>query len=300
MSPIQVLKAVTLGSAVPSRNFDATVHSVFKEAANLYFTNARELLTLIAGNEGDLPQGIRIHTPQGFSFEEFLKRGESLSCREDFLRSKSGSFAMDLRGAQRWQCRIPKVDFNDPSVRAAWTQVWEALSRRLDQTAIPALQARPSKDGFRQTDMDRKMDGLICELVEAVRRLDLPEQAIMARLVGLGEGLTPAGDDFLVGFLTGLRSAAGGKKERLLFLSELGEMVVRCSDQTNDISHTYLYHASRGEVSSRLVSLAAAISTAENSDRLLRIAEEALRVGHSSGMETVRGLLIGLSVWGMA
>jgi len=73
--------------------------------------------------------------------------------------------------------------------------------------------------------------------------------------------------------------------------------VIRLSHLTNAISRTYLTHAARGQVSSRLADLAEAICRGENSDRLLAAAESAMQVGHTSGMDAVTGLLIGLVVW---
>jgi hypothetical protein len=121
---------------------------------------------------------------------------------------------------------------------------------------------------------------------------------ILSGLVGLGPGLTPSGDDFLIGFLTGLWCTVGEDAKRLAFLSALGQAVIRLSCQTNDISRTYLFHAAHGLVSSRLAALAEAIAGGEISGRLLTAAEDAMCAGHSSGMETVTGLLVGLSTWG--
>jgi len=148
-----------------------------------------------------------------------------------------------------------------------------------------------------QTAVARTMSARVRELVKAAGRLDPPAEASVAGLIGLGPGLTPAGDDFLVGFLTGLRCTTGKKEERLEFLSGLGKTIVRLSRRTNDISRTYLFHATRGQVSSKLAALADAIVSGDRPDSLLPIAEDAMRVGHSSGMETVTGLLIGLFAW---
>jgi hypothetical protein len=116
-------------------------------------------------------------------------------------------------------------------------------------------------------------------------------------LIGLGPGLTPSGDDLLVGYLAGLWCTVRDQGKRAQFISSLGKTVIRLSRQTNDISRTYLYHAVRGQVSSQLANLAEAISYAENPERLLAIAESAMRVGHTSGMDAVTGLLVGLTAW---
>jgi hypothetical protein len=46
-----------------------------------------------------------------------------------------------------------------------------------------------------------------------------------------------------------------------------------------------------------LANLAEAIGRGANSEQLLKIAEAAMKIGHTSGMETVTGLLVGLAAW---
>ncbi len=284
---------------MPRGDFDTVVHSVFRSSLNLHLDKPPRLLTLLASKEADLPQGIRLATPPGFSFEAELAPGQRLACRGGILGNGGGCLEIDLRGAERWKCRLPRLDAIPPPVAAAWTSVWSALDERQEHTGADIRVAHLLRaDIPEQSAVDRRMGALVRELVEAARRLDPPPTATIAGLIGLGSGLTPGGDDFLAGFLTGLRCTAGSNAKRLLFLSGLGKAVVRLSRRTNDISRTYLIHAAHGQVSSRLATLADAIAGGDNSDRLLAAAEDAMRAGHSSGMETVTGLLVGLSAWG--
>jgi hypothetical protein len=295
------LEAISLGYAVPRRDFDANVHSVFSEAANLQSGKGRLLLTLVTAECADLPQGIRLEAPPAFSFEKELHPGDRMVCRNSLLRDEQGRLSIDLRHARRWRCKLPDLDADEiaPPVAAAWISVWQALDERQRRTGTQIRAAELFRTDLPgRTAVARKMGALIRELVDAARRLVPPVGASVAGLIGLGPGLTPSGDDFLVGFLTGLRCMIDKKEERLAFLSDLGKTVVCLSCQTNDISRIYLYHAVRGQVSSRLVALAKAIARGEDSSHLLQTAEDAMQVGHSSGMETVTGLLVGLSAWG--
>ncbi len=61
----------------------------------------------------------------------------------------------------------------------------------------------------------------------ATRGCDLAETGQVAGLIGLGPGLTPSGDDFLVGYLAGLWCSAGSTRLRVEFLSALGKAIVR-------------------------------------------------------------------------
>ncbi|MGB8983915.1 MAG: DUF2877 domain-containing protein, partial [Anaerolineales bacterium] len=110
-------------------------------------------------------------------------------------------------------------------------------------------------------------------------------------------GLTPSGDDLLVGYLAGLWCTVQDKDERTRFVLKLGKNIIDLSSKTNDISRTYLDHAAQGQVSSRLAELAEGICHGEDRERLGEVAEAAFKVGHTSGMDAVTGLLIGLSAW---
>ena len=129
-------------------------------------------------------------------------------------------------------------------------------------------------------------------------RLDAMRHAA-ARLVGLGQGLTPAGDDFLCGFLAAgwCRRPAGLACAPLL--ATFAEVVRELLGQTTEISASFLRDAIAGRISRPLAALAEACSGAPGSDldaALLRLAA----VGHSSGLDAATGFFYGAAVWGRA
>lgn len=279
-----LLEAVSAGYAVPRRDFTAEVHSAFNSAANLRLLEGGRLITLVAFQEPDLPQGIRLRTPEPFSFG-FLTRGERVACRDGILSCAASPLEVDLRRAARWRCDLAAlaIDLNHPATRLAW----QTATREVEDCAPPG--------GF--PPAQREMERVTPQLLAAVARLDGPAALQHAAgLIGLGPGLTPAGDDYLVGFLAGLWSAATDAAY-LHFVSGLGKGIIRLTCRTNDISRAYLLHAARGQVSSRLNDLAAAIAKGENPQRLRQVAQAALQVGHLSGLAATQGLLAGLAVW---
>jgi hypothetical protein len=293
------LSTLTIGYAVPPRSFEAVVHSVFQSAANLRLTTSGKLLTLVTASDADLPQGLRLETPAGFSFSGF-QMGERVTCRNGLLRLDTLSLTVDLTKARRWKCDLPtlKTDLTNPAVESAWKAVWQALNQRQQNVGADIIaddllgQGKTLRAGIPQ-----KAAEAVQALTQSTQQLDLTATPPIHELIGLGSGLTPAGDDLLVGYLAGLWCVTDGKSERQEFVSSLGKRVVRLSRQTNDISRTYLYHAAHGQVSSRLADLSEAISGGEIGKPLLAIAENAMRVGHTSGMDAVTGLLLGLAAW---
>jgi hypothetical protein len=293
------LRALSIGYAVPDENFDAAVHSVFQSAINLRPAGEGELLTLVISSEADLPQGIRLDTPESFSFEEF-QIGESVVCRDGILQFEGSSLTVQLRGARRWKCDLSRLeaDLTNPTASTAWSLVWEALNKRqqlLHADIVASDLLHPEESARLGTA--RKAGQAMRELLQATRQYDSAGTAAVNALIGLGSGLTPSGDDLLVGYLAGLWCVVRDQNERAQFISDLGKTIISLSRQTNDISRTYLYHAAQGQVSSRLADLAEAISEGQSPNRLLKIAEAAISVGHTSGMETVTGLMMGLAAW---
>jgi hypothetical protein len=286
--PIMNIPALTVGYAVPETDFTATIHSVFRSAVNLRPDGGDLLLTLVTADQADLPQGIRLDTPPGFSFE-LLHPGDAVSFCDGYLAF--GSCRAKFISPYRWRCDLPALSINlsNPAMAAAWECAWQALNERqmrmgAEIGAVNLLQP----DARGQSLTARKMG-------EAIRGLKENPTTAIQQLIGLGSGLTPSGDDFLVGYLAGLWSGVCNSPERRQFVTDLGEAVIRLAGRTNDISRTYLFHAAHGQVSSRLEALAKAISEGKAPGQLLPIAEAAMQLGHTSGMDAVTGLLFGLA-----
>jgi hypothetical protein len=176
--------------------------------------------------------------------------------------------------------------------------VWEALNKRQKQLSAEIIADNLLRsDVTIQSSVLSKAGKAIRELVMATRRLDPISTSAIEALTGLGSGLTPSGDDLLAGYMTGLWCTMRKKNNRAQFINELGERIIKLSERTNDISRTYLFHAVHGQVSSRIFALAEAIHRAEKPDSLLEAAEQAMQTGSTSGMDTVTGLLLGISAW---
>lgn len=292
------LRAISIGYAVPRIDFDAVVHSVFRSAVNLRLVGDDRLLTILASDEGDLPQGILTDAPKGFSFE-----GLSVGPRGTFSGGEltfGDSLSVDLKTARRWEDNLLslKADTADPAVISAWRCAWDALNdRQVASKAEIVADELLSPTVEKYSALVQRVGKSLGNILKVTRQCEFANDQAIGALIGLGIGLTPSGDDLLIGYMAGLWCSAYGKPERLKFLSAFSETVVRLSNRTNDISRTYLYHAARGYVSSRLFNLANAICSKSDLQKVRDCTQSAMQVGHTSGMETVTGLLFGLAVW---
>lgn len=107
-------------------------------------------------------------------------------------------------------------------------------------------------------------------------------------MIGLGVGLTPSGDDFLVGMLLAFTVRQPFPE---IYRKQFADMVQNASAGTNDISRQYLRCACEGEFGVKLHRLCHAAAEGEN---LQKPAWEVLYTGHSSGSDTLNGLAAGL------
>ena len=109
------------------------------------------------------------------------------------------------------------------------------------------------------------------------------------RLIGLGDGLTPSGDDVLIGIeaaLHALGSPAAGF---------LDEALADVDARTTTVSAAYLRHAAAGEFAERLHHLLAVLVSEEAREATLAGAiGEAVAWGATSGTDCLIGVLEGL------
>jgi hypothetical protein len=267
---------------VPSRPFTGVVQSVFVNAAILAVADG--LVTLVPAATGALPAAIMVDVPRGFNFASVLAVGAAAASRAGVLRFAGSAASVDLRMARHWRSRLGdiSIDFVNSATESAWRSVAAALRA----------------DG-RSNAISRLAHADIFLLSDATRHFDLwsAEQAA-ARLVGLGAGGTPAGDDLLVGYLAGLWSSIAGNRSRADFAAGLGEILRGLAKRTNNVSRVYLEAAAAGEVSERLAAVATCIAAGVSSTTVAETTASAMTVGHSSGADGTLGLLLGLAAWG--
>ncbi|MCE3249549.1 MAG: hypothetical protein K0R41_3374 [Geminicoccaceae bacterium] len=279
------LAAISAGAAVPTERFTGVVHSVFRQACNIR-TGRDGLLTLLGSTLGNAPYGVRVGLPAGLAFSDRLRPGQRVGCRAAVLRVAGGDFAVDLGAAEVWRCELgsPCIDLARAAVASAWQTAWQALARHCRRLGVDPLTDSVHLGGW--------------ALAHASRSRCAPAAAAaIGRLIGRGPGLTPAGDDLIVGFLAGLWSTRGDDPARRRFLDRLAAIVDGAAAATGEISRAHLRHATRGSVAEPLARLGRAIGEGDPPPEVGRAAGMALSVGHTSGGDGVFGLLLGIACW---
>ena len=290
--------AATRGSDVPSGVFPVRVHSVFRAAVNLRPPEG-DLLTLLSAEADDMPRGVRLGSMEDFSSLGLVVGDMGVFAVDAIVLRPSGglsAFRVDCAAARRIDSQSPPTLGGDRSRWGAGIALLDALQKRAatDLRVAPLLlAAKPSGA------MGERLTQAALDLGRSVkaRRLDAMRGAA-ARLVGLGPGLTPAGDDFLCGFMYAGRCRAVARASRSRLLARFDKAVGGLLGRTTDISAAMLRGALAGRVSCALTALAEACAGVAGSDlegAILRLAA----VGHSSGLDAATGFFYGATIWGV-
>lgn len=299
------LNALSVSVETPIRYFSGTIHSIFHHACNVSL-KGDAVLTLVSSEKSNPAQGIRLRTPPRFTFLNQFQVGQPLACRGGILRISGSDLSIDLRTASLWHIDLKgiRIDLHQPDMAQAWGVAWQELQKHRSESGLSAMITgipEPSQHpGILpiQTLGERAVQ-TVPVLIDATSHLQV-DTAINAvsPLIGLGPGLTPSGDDFIVGYLAGLWSTAGNHSTRLRFMSSLGSWLSQAADDTNSISRTYMKSAVNGNVSEPIATVAQRIGQAKSMDGVREATRIALQVGNTSGTDGVLGLLLGCIAWG--
>jgi hypothetical protein len=251
------------------------------------------LTTLLVAPNGPLPMAMTVAAPPAFSFADHLAAGQRVGVRGGIVRFSGCDLSVDTRPARHWDGRLDRAAAppGESAVRFAWTIVAKA--------GVPSARAFCLLDEAVETSKIARLSGakVIPDLVSATEMMDHEGASNAAvALLGRGHGLTPSGDDFLVGFLAGLWTRVGDSANRQTFLDTIGGAIVSGLERTTPVSATYLRAAADGRAGAAIHSVVGALK----SDRrrgLELVIRRAMDIGHESGTCAMIGLLSGLDSW---
>ena len=275
----------------------ARVESVFAEACNLV-TDTGQRFSLVSDRIGDGPLNAVLSQAGALCV---LDPGSQITGDGRWLILGHG-WRVDLQRAQSWD-PFPNYYRLAVSPRAVMTNVaW--LHRTLPLIAPPSSFASlpaPSTEGaFGSRSVVVltliRANQLTGDLLAAHRHHNLAGiQAHARQLTGLGPGLTPAGDDWLGGWLVGLHvraaSAPNTEAGKPLAVAAVGRTVVEAAaGRTTGLSLAYLSAAAHGAVPRIWHDFLYALADADP-DPVQRAAAKIMRHGATSGSDTLAGFL---------
>ncbi len=207
-----------------------------------------------------------------------------------------GPISAALASAQTWDPR-PDWDGVRSDLPGLMTQL-PVLEEQIRKHA-PSGSFAPLAVGKVQSD--RAYDQFARELIDtareaaarvfnglATRNLELVRAGARS-LAGLGGGLTPSGDDYLVGIMYAVWTA-GGAGEAAAICGQIAEVAGR---RTTPLSRAWLRAAAAGEASSLWHELVGGL-VMRDLRSVQAVTRRMLALGHTSGADSLAGFLQGL------
>ena len=114
----------------------------------------------------------------------------------------------------------------------------------------------------------------------------------LENFIGVGEGLTPSGDDFICGYIASLFFL--GEYEKINILNNL---LIEQLNKTTRVSQEYLYYALNGKFNEYVRQINDICNCNDFDNYILildKVIENIIKIGHSSGIDFLIGLYFGL------
>ncbi|MGE7908561.1 DUF2877 domain-containing protein [Lysinibacillus xylanilyticus] len=265
--------------------FKGNVHSVFKHALNIRNLENGEIFTLATKEMDNAPNTIILSIDNLDNLH--IEQNDSVYVEKNqlFLMDK---LQINIENINKWQCDLPPF----PS---------DVTTLEKNVNYVKAfIEVHGKSGGIKRrfppiNDFDAETSQMLEERTHFLQREIMNNstsnfQKYALDLVGLGPGLTPSGDDFLVGLFTVFNLENGPCFSYKPLCEKLVEIA---RPLTNDISYTTLKKAAYGNVRESINSLVHALLHGSMEDSIESL-KSVLSIGSSSGTDIALGLLSGL------
>ncbi len=283
MNSVKIILRVSALKRLCKRKKYGIVHSVYKNVVNLMVEN--EIFTLHTAEIPMTPisiiieKNVDLQANKPVVFEE-----KGIRIGEVFLQYVTNDF---------WD---PKITQRISSQERG--QLLTALGRCIgeQQGRKGCADAVLSRENATDDFVTQALRGYIWELKAGLEQFGLVKpdiwEVFVKRMLGAGIGLTPSGDDFLVGLLLACTICAG--EEGTALREILVPLVETHQERTNTISRAFLLAACKQEFGFLLHQL---LEQEQNQQSTYQARVSAVvETGHSSGLDTLNGLYLGLQL----
>ena len=263
---------------------DAHIHSAYKSTVNLQTDSG--LFTLQAADVPPTPMVVILDCTEA-QLSRLVADTKTVLFRKEglVLGGETVGFAPTCsiyRGTLR------RATTRQPSTASCSNHIREVLEYSAPQESIYAvLSDRPRED-----ELSRRTARETLDILKQTRQLFKWGGAAAAKrlcdLVGLGLGLTPAGDDFLVGVLAACDLVSHTSHE---FYKALVREIGAGQNKTNAVSARYLTFACAGSYADPLRAAVQGMLDNAPSGELRGALVRAAKTGHSSGSDALSGVL---------
>lgn len=267
-------------------SFTGLVHSVFDRVVNIDVGGGA--LVSLSTRQLD-------NAPDTAVLDIALFRERGIACGdpvggEHGTLSLGASLVVNFNATRAWRAGLPSYPASELALRTNL----DLVGIQLDRFGIAASTARRRVARAFDTQVAMLLDEHASQLVDALSRRDEERGCEHARaMLGLGPGLTPSGDDFLVGLFAVL-NIEGSPGHGLL---GGGKAVLAGAEQaTHEISLAALRAAANGRVRESIAAFIGQMTVGGSRERVLESLQRVLAIGSTSGADIAAGVAAGFEI----
>jgi hypothetical protein len=270
---------------IKASEFTGYVHSIFNRTVNVQSLETGELYTVACHEIDNGPNTLVVQVD---CFNRInLAINDHVYVEKKVLHI-ANKLAMTVDKAALWECVLPVYPQNVENLNRNLTKMRDYIDRHGISGGMKKSNHSPTAFEIELSRMLEERTGSLLTELSNNRMSESIEKA--SKLIGLGPGLTPSGDDFLVGLFTVLNIQ---KSPNYSFKNFCKEVVKLAKPLTNDISYMAMQKASIGKVRESIVSLVNSILYGTEEDLILSL-NKVLKIGSSSGTDIALGIVAGL------
>lgn len=268
-------------------NFTGRVHSIFDRTFNIQSEDRGELFTIANESLDNGPNTL---------VTEFTHFSEMDIAIDDRVYAMNNTLCIlnkikiKLDDAKKWNSVLPPYPANEQQLR----RNLNAARLFIDHYGKNGGMKRSHTDG---SSFDQEVTRLLAErsrlLLQAISRGSMQQaEREAAGLVGLGFGLTPSGDDFLVGLFVVFNLPMSPLYHCRSFCMQVAAQSI---GRTNEISYITLKKAATGQARESLIRLLRDL-TVGSEESMRASLGSVLNIGSTSGTDIAIGIVSGLEL----
>lgn len=293
----EAVSACSLLDALSGQNKAGAVRAVLSRA--VYVGVDDLLVTMTYPGSGNVPFGVMLpdETAAGLAS---LQPGMRANFRRGRIHFPESGKLVDFSKADRWSFQLTIGAPEGRNLAANLGNLREELRKSISGREGLA----PTSDYVARLPEIHGMSGLnpfcraampvlsnVTRLWKEGRLSDVPAE--MQKLLGLGPGLTPSGDDFVIGMMAVLWLASSIDSQNSEAFRGLAAKTGRLgNDKTTGIGAFFVKQASLGRFPEKLQNLITALPNA-GEGRISRSVRELLELGATSGRDMAAGVVFG-------
>lgn len=248
------------------------VHSRFEHAVNM-MNDSGEMITLLTQDLPNAPNTLLVNMDNFNAL--YFDQDDSLMVSSNDLKLGEELFVMNEE-THLWNDQLPTLKYKDLS------SIQERIDRFLCNNSEPLFDI--------ENKIYEKLDECYRNIIHACLHQQYNElSGYIQQTIGLGLGLTPSGDDRLVGFLLGC-FASSAVNESIIDAIQL--TINNSQNRTNEISYAMLHSAGQGRFNEWCINLIYAVNQSDDT-----VLDDAIQKVFSIGSRSGGDMLKGFSLW---